>query len=442
MAWFHHKAQHTKRFNGDKDVILDFLSKADSKLFAYVVHQPHTNTWSYGVQAATIRKALQNGHTDIEIWLMANPSERKFDHRTQDYKLLPITSSNIVIDLDNFKYIKGETSEIRKNSLVYYLRQMSIPIPTMLIETSPYSYHLWYNNDPKAGIQWNQDRILSMLAAIAQVPSNATDHFYEHLKAVGIDPSYIPQSLTSPKYRVPGSVNFGKSNLTGENIVIKGWHLGDIKLPEEYIPYTDVFKLRSPDQQPKQVDATPKKKQIQTKKYRPYFFGHVKSAVPDQELARKLTYYLSDNYWLLKRNILRIHQKIVGDQLGVTQVQMSRIISKLVESQCLTPTSGYLIGYRAKAYGLGPKLRESLNAEFVDIAYDFWLPYENGQSWLHFLEDIRQAIYKGVSLQDITAIILEKQDERPKEKHRSPKEITKTYEMCLDYQHKHRTQVS
>jgi hypothetical protein len=347
-----------------------------------------------------------------------------------------------VIDIDNFKYIKGDTPDIRKNSLIYYLRQMNIPIPTMLIETSPYSYHLWYNNDPKSNIQWNQDRILSMLAAIAQVPSNATDHFYEHLKAVGIDPSYIPQSLASPKYRVPGSINFGKSNLLGQNIVAKGWFLGDIKLPEEYVPYTDVFKLRTPDQPPKEVDATPKKKRIQTKKYRPYFYKYVSLAVPDQKLAKQLTYYLSDNYWLLRRNILRIHQKLIGNQLGVTQVQMSRIISRLVDVGCLLPTSGYLIGYRAKAYGLGPSLRESLNTEFVDLAYDFWLPYENGQSWLHFLEDIRQAIYKGVSLNDITRIILEKQDERPKEKHRSVKEIAKAYELCLDYQHKHQSQVS
>jgi DNA-binding Lrp family transcriptional regulator len=147
---------------------------------------------------------------------------------------------------------------------------------------------------------------------------------------------------------------------------------------------------------------------------------------------------MAENINLLTNDSFRILQTRLAEQIGITQPTLSRVIKRMVYGGVLSVIKGYEINKFAKTYGIGPKVKGDIKIEMIGNAYDFWLPYEDGRSWDHFLEDVRQAVYKHVSLRGITEIINEKQNMRPSHKQRSLKEIENAYKSCLTYQQERR----
>lgn len=416
---------------------LDILTANFEMRFA--IQSRSTGNWSSHIKSSTVKKALKNGHLDIEIYGFVNPLRRIAVSRQTPNGPRTIASwvaygppRNWVLDMDNVSGITGEIPKDRIHSLIAKLERFNCPLPVFICETSPFCYHLVYTGTNDC--EWNTDAryALALRAAGCEVKVRTKQERDDALRSGGVDPKYLSQNIESAKFRIPGSINITKScgridtSSITDRIEICGWQNPNYKIPTK----DQIVELGSTTQ--------PKRQNNLSKISRPLPDGAWKRFMPTiqasleplirEDLLVKLSEFLSKNYNMLRQGRCRILQVYMADCLGVEQYLISRILRRLNKLGYLVMTADYHQCKRARTYGAGPQLR-TLFEEVTKAKsrHDINKPYVDGDVNDHYLADIRHLIRIGTPMDEVVQIIMKKQQGRSRDKVRSAKQIEQAY---------------
>ena len=421
---------------------LDILTANFEMRFS--IQSRSTGNWSSYIKASTVKKALKNGHLDIEIYGFVNPLRRvavthntPAGSRTMSKWVASGPPRNWVLDIDDAPGITGDTPKARIHSLISKLDRFLCPLPVFICETSPFCYHLVYTGTSEC--EWNSDAryALALRAAGCDVKVRTKQERDEALRRGGVDPAYLSQTIEQAKFRIPGSVNIKKScgridtSSVIDTVEICGWQNPDYKIPTR----DQISELGSDTQPTRQNNLSKISRRLPDaawQRFVPTIQMALEPMVRD-DLLVLLSEFLSKNHNMLCQGRCRILQVYMAECLKVEQYMVSRILRRLNDWGFLAMTSDYLQRKRARTYKAGPKLL-ALFEEVTSAGdrYDINRPYEDGAVNDHYLADIRYLTRIGASTQEVIEIITKKQYGRPRSKVRCAKQIEKAHLSWLD----------
>lgn len=397
------------------DLIFADTHSSFIKLYASNIGQEREIHQNY-IAPVSVNRAIKAGHTDLSLYLYVNPlrSTPLYDGKWTKAWFLSHNTENFVLDLDESHF---ETFD----ELVYGLMSRKCPVPKAIVKTSSNSFHLVYT-----GItgEWTEAKRFELVKRLSNCPLGLHEKQVEaHLKHFGIDVGYLKLKPASMKIRLPGTINYRKSNnLTGQISVTSLWIN-----PEELKPR----KLRL-------VKVT--EKIIIVNRDRKYLYGVDKKI---KFLTNKLAERLGEEDTAIFSEIFgsgwnklfydncRILQERWAALFDIPQYDISRKLARMVKKGYLVVAKEYERGKYARTYGPGPVLK-ALMTEFMETQpryedYDINASYVPGAVNGHYLEDIRALAWRGYTESETISFIQAKQSWRPKKKQRTSAEIRQTY---------------
>lgn len=360
----------------------------------------------------TIKQILKAGHTDCTFYMFVNPLESFMLDGYKKAYWRNYNTGNWILDLDSCKF---DTFD----QVVTHLKRVHIPLPTVMIRTSPRSYHLVYQGLSE---EWTDELRMRLATRFAEIPDSVTDRKQRDilLREAGVDVGHLKVNFDLQKTRLPFTLNVKRTNASAGTIIVSDyWVNSKVKSEPVIMPAPRLIK-------PKSYTAS----QVKKIDFLTNEFASFMNANDSQMLGE----ILGAGWGKLRFNNCRILQQWWADKFGIAQYALSRKLKKLVETGYLVVVADYKRGKFAKTYGPGDKLIDIMNKRCSKkTGYDFNEPYQNGLTNSHLLADIRQAVYYGWSEDDTTRLILDKQSGRGKDKEKREKDIRYLYKQHTNW---------
>lgn len=423
--WYLSKPNYDS-FGINPDQVLTHLGQRSPKT-KYHIHlflRPEiSGSWRRYVAASTIKRMIDVGYRDMEIWGLTSPqlaTPRMTAHGWRPSWGPASHDYGMIIDLDGSKLPTAHHVYRR-------IEQLGIARPRTVMTTSPGHYHLVFM--PGDG-PWTDGKRIAWAAAWAGVGAAVFQSdpwtWREAMKSSGIDSQHLVKPLGASEYRVPGSVNFKPSLCLDElgnvvrlvNVTETYW---DRRAGRScYVEWLDGVKLdralvvpsrpAEPVMEQQLIDVSRNESRnncgiegpLDERQYQELLHGYPRA------YKGRLSKVLYKNIGYLMRGDFRIQQTVLAQQLGIAQPSISRLLKRLVFDQILTlvdssympksvaKSAGYQNGW-SKTYGIGAKLQEFIN----NIRPISDSPYDNGQTWPESSKDIRVLLARGWSADEV-----------------------------------------
>jgi DNA-binding Lrp family transcriptional regulator len=291
----------------------------------------------FNVRPATIKKILDKGYTDINLFHMNNFLRpfKTFDNAGRmsfTYKTIG-NQLNWTIDQDgtNFK----EISDI----LLYY-SELKIPHPAMIVKTSEFNYHILYKG---ASDIWTPEARSRLVYTIAQVNPGLRnpDEIKEALRSGGVDPWYFGQNPAMSKIRIPGSVN-AKNGFICEGWVNDDYSIKEAKEKVNTLGKKKIIHLASYDY----VEKVQMKRDVAFHSFeskKPCVEGIFTEALiglPSDKIVKFIDFIMSQLGSACKGELI-INQEVMAEMLGLSQPTVSRILKVLHNKKVMHRTRGF-----------------------------------------------------------------------------------------------------
>jgi hypothetical protein len=172
--------------------------------------------WKHNLAYSTVKRAVLNGHHDLEIFVQVNESREIRTFCTRQKRMTSVreptyNTQNWVLDLDNIdcETIGDVTNRFQK---IFGVK------PFFVTKTRDRHYHVLIRG--KYGEYPLEKRInlACQFAGLRTIP-NETDQLKKELKSRGIDYDYLIQNEQRAAIRLPGSIVSRNSGIS----VCEGW---------------------------------------------------------------------------------------------------------------------------------------------------------------------------------------------------------------------------
>ena len=373
---------------------------------------------------AMVKRAIENGHTDAAIWV--NLRNRRYNPFKKREDILEDSNSSWMMDLDDIDKSFGKQYN-SPEMLVKLFQERGVLVPSHIIQTGKYNFHVVYYGHPKFWTKTRIDLVVFKFAGIIKKPSNNQD-LDKRLSASGIDPA---RYRVDPKYhqvRVPGSL---KSKIDeGEFFICTMWTNSHYNSDNPFSPFLTDYrqkKFHLYDVEEHQTITESNKqtaKQIYDKTYE-VALREVKSVIGRGKASKKISELIANNIGLLKSGNLAIHQEGLAEKWGISQPTISRLLKALRKEDILKRTSRhvfvsnfhhankateYTIGSRlSEAIGLNPDNKGGLDEDIKqNLIRVLTSEYERGSTNQAFLKDLRIAYSIGVKKEDFVELSVHK----------------------------------
>jgi DNA-binding Lrp family transcriptional regulator len=414
----------------------------------------------------TWKTALKNGHTDTEVFSYVNNFKKvlratKHGNTVTEYESCDVIQ-NLVLDIDNALFYGPE-------SFVKFLEWHNLPVPSIISQTSIDSFHFVYRfklEDPSKGLTQKDALYLALMLTKKPFnesePGNTAEDNINGLEGnyFTIDKSYIKQHPSNHKFRVPGTpkIKHGK-----DVFVCRGWASDRPRFVSQhelrvaagcYEVFGPVYKSEFHwsdgsyisglediciNNTTTTVNETKKYTKLEAPavvklakkvfKENDFWKNHIidfqeeiQKVLP-KRYASKYANWLAQNLTFLKQGKCAISQVRLAEELGITQVTVSKHLKLLVEAEVLWTNNFYIKNKSPKTYRLGFVMINRIYT--IDTSYDIGKEYESGTTNEQFMNDIRYLRSSGIEKEEVVTLITIKMDKKPKSKQRRTRDIEK-----------------
>jgi hypothetical protein len=429
-AYYHQKIDPYLKQLQDKEALIqklrDFSRLFPSDGLRFEIYEPG-GTSRHSVTLKTVERVIRNGHTDSQVSLYVNPQQSYVIHGVskngKKYALTQYmmnnTTSNWVMDIDDIPGV------FDIDGLLLKFESSKCPKPSIIVQTGEQNFHCVYFG---AVGEFSKDKRLSLSIKFANIDTTnlSKKETDDLLRKAGVDPNCIANTVSSNRVRVPGFMNLNHSTYGATNshykntvfIIEKVWINKNYKTP--IISIVKPTKIKN--------KQNGKKTYKDFEKYIPGICEALSGSVPDRHL-NKVSEFFANNITGLKNGKCIINQEFLAKQLGIAQKNVSIILKKLIQDGFLIVVKEYKRCVRSRTYQAGLKLMHGFvlkkTSNKPKRVYDISSPYLSGETNQHYLKDIRFLCATKVPKEEALEIIWQKMLERPKDKRRRRREISK-----------------
>lgn len=385
----------------------------------------------------TALKAYKNGHNKISVWQYANWLKVVRVQKGRIVKIEKIGKyEGFVLDIDNHHCQSIE-------EMIDFIKKNEIPAPSLVVQTFTSNFHIvylaprgyWTNQRKKQLAYWFAGEKEKLPSASEEMTKGER----QIIAPSKIDLNYLQQMLNDDvycKFRVPGSVNcktikdYSSSKVyTRKYFTCKGWANQNYDKDDPLgNNYKSVKKDIKSNAQPKAF----------WEKHIDDVYKKIRLHMPDKT-AKKWAEYICKNLTRIKKGKMVISQDHAAKELNISQMSASRHLKILIEKGFLDIKQEYMYvpgkkgAGRARVYKMGNVLSEILGiSKRANIGknagnYDILKKYVSGNTWLHFLSDIRYLYKQGCTEAQVVYLIEKKMKNKARKQYRGMLEIQKAY---------------
>ena len=433
-GWIHVKRKDNLINKIDSKKVVDFIDSSNK--LTYRVKSIKFDKYSPCVKPDTVKRAIRNGHEDIELWLHVNPVTKESYKDSYGFWRTRYSGNgktqSWVLDLDNIEGVSN-IGELRTTMAV-----RNVPIPYMIVQTSPNSFHCAYHglmgDWPEKKRKW----VIEKWCGCELNEHNMNDTCKEN----GVDLFYFNLSFTNHAIRVPGSINtnYKKDGKYWECISWKNDkytsectdYIDEKTKPQRVnIPDPNVVALPVPKFVPRfDIFVEPVTQLLE--ELIPKGFVHIKL----DSLAR----LVANNAIFLAKGQCRIHQVTWAKKLECSQYDISRLVNRLTKLGILEKVDdSYKPGSYSKTYKAGEMLKRAIGETGRQIQPPDWVRWDDGTSHERLLYDVRYFCSQGLDDIDVLRKLNERQANRPSRKQRPNKELIQCVGKYRTYMRSSRT---
>lgn len=436
-SWFNKQKEVSSSDSIEEPIVKRFLD--DTPELRYWMKGVEEGAVSASITAKSVIRAINRGHTDIELLFFVNPQTKEsyidplsgqkrtrfsFNGKTQSWML----------DLDDIPGVdsiaKLRTTMIRRK----------VPLPYLITQTGPRNFHCFYHGHYG---QWPKRKIFWLVGRWANVSFSAPsdgperEEWDKKVHASGICVHHLRQHHGSHHMRVPGSLNANHRNADGTLWRCTGWrnevyydmhgeYVADVGMwPQEFIHGAIIMpsvEQMTSVQAPAERSVNPISEPIDFSKFIDPITDLIYEVFPHGFTSiktDKLVAMLADNALGLAHGTCRIHQVTWAEELGITQYDVSRMIKRFIELGILEKVyESYAIGRYSKTYAAGALLLPVIGYYGKPMPAPPWVRWDQGTSNTRMLVDIRYFCSLGLSDEDVIRRLNERQAHRPCNKQR------------------------